>query len=449
LVRKRPRRSSDVSIVGLGYVGLSTAVCLASRGIRVRGVDVDERKLAAIGRGEPPLHEAGLGPLLKRVVRKGSLTCTADTTSAVLTSSVSFITVGTPSRADGGMDASYVREASAQIGAAIKVKGSYHVVAVKSTVLPGTSRNVVLPAIEEASGMRCGRDFGLAVNPEFLREGSAISDTLTPDALVFGPFAGRANEVLTSLFRRFYGRLPPRIVVSPEEAELIKYSINTFRGVQLSFLNTLANVTSRARGADVGEVIRGLSAVTGLDRRYLRPGIGFGGSCLAKDLRALISYGEGTGTDVRLMRAALEVNDLQPSEVVKVAESIVGGLEGKLVAVLGLSFKANTDDVRESPAISLVRELVKRRARVRVHDPAAMKNAKKELDDEVEYARTTRECIRGSDCCLIATEWQEFKMRPRIFREMMARPVVVDGRRLFDPSGFRNSGVTYRRVGGP
>ena len=441
-------QGSRVSIVGLGYVGLSTAVCFASRGIRVVGVDVDARKLESIEKGEPPIHEAGLGPMLKKAVRRGDLACTPDVKSAVSSSSVTFITVGTPSREDGSMDTTFVKQASEAIGAALRGKEGYHVVAVKSTVLPGTSRGTVLPALEGASGKRCGPGFGLAVNPEFLREGSAVADTMNPDSVVVGPFDARAGRAMAALYRRFYGKLPPEIVTSPENAELVKYSVNTFRGVQLSFLNTLANICRRTPGADVGEVVRGLSSAMMLDERYKRPGLGFGGSCLPKDLRALISYGERLDTDVIMMRAALEVNERQPSELVEMAAAALGSLEGRAVSVLGLSFKADTDDVRESRAVALVQDLVKRGARVRVHDPAAMENAKKLLGGGVEYSSSARECIRGSECCFIATEWKGYRVKPRVFKELMATPVVVDGKRLLDPSEFRGSGVTYRRVGG-
>ena len=443
----RPRHLPGISIVGLGYVGLSTAVSFASRGIRVIGVDVDQERLAALRRGNPPIHEAGLSPLLKKAVRSGTLACTDDTKSAVLSSSITFITVGTPSREDGSMDTAYVQAASSQIGAALREKRTYHVVAVKSTVLPGTSRNLVLPALEDASGKKQGEGFGLVVNPEFLREGSAVDDTLRPDAVLLGPFDRRGRLVLTSLYKKFYRRLPPVIVASPENVELTKYSINTFRGVQLSFLNTLANVAAGTKGGDVGEVISGLSAVTGIDERYRRPGLGYGGSCLPKDLRALIAYGESLGTDMRLMRSALEANALQPSELVRMAEEGSGGLEGKRVAVLGLAFKAETDDVRESPSIILVRELVKRRAKVSAYDPAASANAKKELGGSVHFASTVSECLRGSACCFIATDWKAFKLKPRVFRELMARPLVIDGRRIYDPSEFQGSEVEYRAIG--
>lgn len=443
------RRRLGVSIIGLGYVGLSTAVCFASRGIRVVGVDVDAKKLEAIGKGLPTMHEKGLGPLLKRAVKRGDLTCTPDAREAVRSTSVTFLTVGTPSRADGSMDPTYLTQAAQSVGSALANKGSYHVVAVKSTVVPGTSRNVVLPALEGASGKVCGRDFGLVVNPEFLREGSAIEDTLVPDAIVMGPFDGRAERAVTSLYRRFYRKLPPRVVTAPENSELVKYAINTFRGVQLSYLNTLANITGQTPGADVGEVIEGLSAVMGLDSRYLRPGLGFGGSCLSKDLRALVHYGRGTGTDVSLMEAALGVNRKQPSELVGMAEKVVGALQGRTVSVLGLAFKARTDDVRESPALALVEELLSRGAKVKVCDPAATANAKAVLGGRVEYSESAKECVRGSDCCFIATEWPEFRLTPSAFEALMERPVVLDGRRLLDPAKFQGSKVVYHRVGGP
>jgi nucleotide sugar dehydrogenase len=437
-----------VSIVGLGYVGLSTGACLASKGITVYGLDVDEAKLKSIREGKVPFEEEGLEALLKASVKKGLFLPGTDYREAIENSEITFLAVGTPSLGDGSIDLGYLKSAAEAVGRELPKLSGFHHVVVRSTAVPGTTQKVVREALERSSGKICGKDFGLASNPEFLREGSAVKDTMHPDAIVIGAIDKRTETALLSLYKRFYGKLPPVVSTSAANAELIKYASNAFRATQLSFLNTFANLCAGIDGADVDEVARGLTKVVKADSRYLKAGLGFGGSCLPKDLRALVAYSKSLGTNSELLEATLSVNEMQPKVAVKMARELVGLLAKKKVAVLGLAFKARTDDVRESAAIRLVERLLSEGARVTVYDPKAMGNAKRVLEDRVNYAESARECLRDAECCVVATGWPEFAaIGAQEFKQLMRNPAVLDGRRAVDAVALRAGGVNCVAIG--
>jgi UDPglucose 6-dehydrogenase len=440
-------RNPSVSIVGLGYVGLTTAACFASRKIRVIGVDVDEARVRKIRKGEPVIRERGLQPLLDRALRAGSLELRTDFAKLNETD-VSFITVGTPGRPDGSIDTGYVEGAAKEIGRSLRSRDDFHLVVVKSTVVPGTTVGRVKPILETESRTKVGDRIGLAVSPEFLYEGSAVQDTLRPEALVVGASDKKSSSLLLSLYRRFYGRLPPTIRTTPENAELIKYSINSVRALQVSYVNFLANICSGIEGGEMRDVVAGLARVARLDKRYLGAGLGYGGSCLPKDAKALFAFAKSIGVDASLLGSVIEANERQAEEAVKMARKLVGDLNGKKVAVLGLAFKAGTDDVRESTAIRVIRVLLDDGANVVAYDPEAVSNARYLLGDKVTYAASAEECITGTDVCIVATGWEEFKaLKPSQFQRLMRSPAVVDGRRIFDPKHFRARGVPFLRVG--
>jgi len=362
----------------MGYVGLCTAVAFASRGYTVVASEADPEKASMISRGAPPFYEPGLDEMLVEVLRSGRFRCTTSTEKAVLDTDVTFITVGTPSKPDGSVDLSYVESSAEEIGRALSSKGSYHLVVVKSTVIPGTTENVVKPILERSSRKRCGVDFGLCVNPEFLREGSALYDTFNPDRIVIGECDERSGDVLESLYKEFYAeKMPPLLRTSPVNAELIKYANNAFLAMKVSFINTIANICERIPGADVTVVAKGI----GLDKRigplFLNAGLGYGGSCLPKDLRALIQHSRSLGYEPKLLEAVKEVNDGQPRRAIELCKELVGELRGRRVAVLGLAFKPNTDDMRDAVSIKIVKRLLEEGARVVVYDPRAVENAKK------------------------------------------------------------------------
>jgi UDPglucose 6-dehydrogenase len=433
----------------MGYVGLSTAVCFAQAGIRVYGIEVDEKKRKMIEVGESPIHEKGIDSALARTVRAGSFTCGIDVSEAVENSDITFVTVGTPSNSGGEIDLSFIESATADLGYALKRKEGYHLVVVKSTVVPGTTNGLIKKVLEETSNKASPLDFGLCVNPEFLREGSAMEDTFKPDAIVIGAEDEKSSGALISLYKEFYGSvLPKMIVTGTENAEFVKYSINTFRATQLSFLNSLANLCERVPFADVLEVIRGLSAITRIDERYLKPGLGFGGSCLPKDVGALTALFREHGVNPVMLLAATEVNQKQPLRGLEIAKLLLGDLSGKKVSVLGLTFKAGTDDVRESVAIRLATSLAESGARVWVYDPRGMQNARPLLSGIAEFADSTLSCIREAECCIIATEWEEFgKISPTTFKQLMKKPIVIDGKRLLNGDSFRDEGVLVYSIG--
>jgi len=442
-------RPPSISIVGLGYVGLATAVCFAGRGFRVEGIDVDEKKVSRMENGSAPFEEKGVAPMLRSALKSGFLGLGSDF-EAIARTGVTFITVGTPSRPNGAIDLRYVESAARTIGRELRDKDSYHIVVMKSTVVPGTTERTIIPMLEAESGKKAGGGLGIAVNPEFLREGSAVQDTLRPEGLVLGVNDPVSSKKMLEIYRRFYRRMPETILTTPSTAEVIKYSINISRAVQISLINSLADICNLVPGGEVGDVARGLALIARMDSRYLGAGLGYGGSCLPKDTRAIAALADALSTPSALFRAALTVNEGQPRQALALARRMVGTLSGKQAAVLGLAFKAGTDDVRESAALRLINVLLEEGARVRAYDPVATENARKLLGDGLSYASSLAECLGGAECCFIATEWEEFKrMTPARVKKLMKDPVIVDCKRLLDPSRFGGTGVRYARVGTP
>lgn len=440
----------SISVVGMGYVGLATSVCFASIGCKVLGVEIDEKKCKLIEEGVSPIHEVGIDTALRNCLKSGTFSCGRDTLRAVLDSDITFVTVGTPSRADGGIELRYIDSAVLEIGKALAEKKNYHLVVVKSTVIPGTSMDRVKQILESASGRKYPDDFGLCVNPEFLREGTAIQDTLRPDALIIGTEDNKSSDTLLGLYRTFYGEdeIPYTLVTETPNAELVKYSVNSFRAVQLSFLNSLANLCEKTPSADVSEVVKGLSAVTKIDKRYLQAGFGYGGSCLPKDLRALTSLLQDRGVNPVVLTATAEINQFQPLRAADIAQQFLGRVNGKRISVLGLTFKANTDDVRESVAMRIASELVVQGATVRVYDPRGMENAKTILQNSVYFAESAISCLEEAECCIIATEWEEFSQIPAsAFKKVMRTPIIIDAKRVIDSSSFNSEGVLVYEVG--
>jgi UDPglucose 6-dehydrogenase len=441
-------QTQKISVFGLGPVGLVTAVCFAKRGYEVVGVDPDSRRVELIQNAQAPFFEPSLDAYLTETIKNGKLKATSDS-AANANSDFAYITVGTPSLADGNIDLTYIRSAAVAIGRSLRSKKEYQLVLVKSTVIPGTARDVVKPIIEEESGKLLGRSFGLCSNPEFLREGNAIYDSDFPDRIVIGGQQDDLNR-LEAFYREFYGdKTPPIIRTSFENAELTKYANNSFLALKVSFINMIANLCQKTTGADVEDVAKGI----GLDKRigalFLRSGLGWGGSCFPKDLKAMAAYGKKINVKTTLVDAAIDVNDNQPLKAIELARRLLGGnLRDKKIAVLGLAFKPDTDDIRGAVSIPMIKEILAAKAEVVAYDPAAMPNTKKILQNEIKYATNPVNCIDQADCCIIVTEWEEFKkILPAVFVEKMRRPIVVDGRRIYDPSAFRYAGVTFSAIG--
>ncbi len=440
------RPSLSVSIVGLGYVGLCTAVSFASRGFDTLGVDIDSQRVEEIGKGRAPLREPGLDRLLRLGLRSKHLKVT-DEVSSVAATDVIFITVGTPSRPDGSIDLSYVKSAARQIGTSLRDERDYRLTVAKSTVTPGTTSLTVKPILEETSGKKFGVRMGLCANPEFLREGSAIYDALHPDKLVIGAVDRESASRLKKLYRMLYGRkFPPTIVTGLETAELIKYANNAFLAAKVSCINTIANIAQQVPGVDVEKI----AETVGLDPRigslFLKAGPGYGGSCFHKDLQALIAFSQKLGYKPKLLETIEEVNEQQAAKVVGLSEKLLGSLRDNRVAILGLAFKKDTDDIREAASIRVIEHLKKKGARVVAYDPIAMPNARQVLGDSVEFATDPRSAIKGADCCIIMTEWDQFrKLRAKDYAQLMRIPNLVDARRLYRPEDLE--GLNFLGIG--
>ena len=428
----------SISIVGTGYVGLCTAVGFASRGYKVVASTHDPEKAELINKGIPPFFEYGLEEMLQKVVKKGYLKCLLDREEAVLKTGITIISVGTPSKPDGSINLRFIESSAQEIGEALNKKDAYHLVVVKSTVVPGTTENLVKPGIEKSSGKRCGVDFGLCMNPEFLREGSALYDTLHPDRIIIGEHDEKSGDVLESLYRDFLGEeTPPMIRTNLPTAELIKYANNAFLATKISFINTVADICEKIPGADVTVIAEGV----GLDKRisslFLNAGLGYGGSCFPKDVKALIAFSKSLGYSPVLFNAVEDVNNVQPYQAIGLAKKLIGDLAGKRVAVLGLAFKPNTDDMREAVSIKVINKLLEEGASVVAYDPKAVINARYVFGDKIEYANSSIECLEDAECCIVVTEWEEFKqLEPEDFIKHMKNPLVIDGRRIYNPQKF-------------
>ena len=434
-----------ISVFGLGRVGLVTAVCLAKGGCNVVGIDPNTQMLDVVRRGEAPFHEPLLNEYLKQVVGEGRLQVSSDPSSNS-SSQLTFITVGTPTRRDGSTDLSFVRKAARSIARSLP-SGLSQLIVIKSTVTPGTARSVVRPILQKESGN--GKHFHLCSNPEFLREGKAVEDTEMPDRIVIGSDDPSATEKLVAFYTEFHAqRLPPIVRTSHENAELTKYASNAFLATKISFVNCIANITERISGGDVKTIAEGMGLDSRIGRQHLDAGLGYGGSCFPKDMSALISFSEKTHYTPELLKAVRATNLKQWRIAVNTAERVLGSLKGKRVAVLGLAFKPNTDDMREAVSIPIIKALLKERAQVSAYDPAANSNARKVFRDAIRYAATASDCVRNSDCCILVTEWDEFKdIRATDFRQLMRRPVVIDGRRIYNPEEFANGGITFLAIG--
>lgn len=436
-----------ISVVGAGYVGLVTGAFFAAKGHHVVLVDVDGAKVQKVNRGKAPFYEPGLEDLLKEGLKKGNLRATTDLFEAVADTQVSFVCVGTPSRADGSIDLSFVENAAKGIGRASREKNDFHVTVEKSTCVPGTADTVLGPALEKSSQKRLGLHLGLAVNPEFLREGSAVKDAFHPDRVVIGANDPKSMEAVARLYK---GARCPFVKTDLRTAEAIKYVSNAFLATKIAYANEIANVAS-ALGIDVYEVMKGVGLDNRISPHFLNAGVGFGGSCFPKDVAALQSVAKSHGAKSKILEAVLESNDDQPLRAVDLAEEVLGNLDGKRVALLGLAFKPETDDVRYSRAFPIAEALAKRKAKVVAYDPKGMPNfreAARTMKLKLEYARTAEDALTGADVAIVQSDWKEFRrLTPKQLKQWMRAPVIVDGRRTFDPEKLAKAGIVYRGIG--
>ena len=433
----KPKRR--ISVVGMGFVGLSLAVANAETGYETIGVDIDTKKIEDLKAGRPGFFEPNLEEMLANSIKQNMIRFTTDLDDAVQNSEITFLAVGTPPKSSGnGVDLSHVQEATGQIALSLKGKETFHLLAVKSTLPPLTTQTIILPAFEDL--IEDGR-IDVVVNPEFLKEGSAIADVLGPHLIVIGSNGDRGRSVLEEYYRDFY-RTPPEIMhTNIPTAEIIKYANNAFLATKISFINSIGTLCQCIRGADVEMVARAIGKDSRIGPLFLKAGPGFGGSCLPKDLAGLIDTSEEIGANPNLFRAVQKVNDMQFMAVIDMIDKQGVLAEGRTVALLGLAFKGGTDDIREAVSVRVVKKLLQHGLNVRVHDPMAMENFERVFGAKILYCSSAGQCLKGSDCCVILTDWDEYRiLKPHDFVERMGSCNVIDARRILDAKEFQATG---------
>lgn len=437
---------NKVSIIGTGYVGLVTGTCLSEFGMDVICMDVDENKINNLKEGILPIYEPGLDRMVTKNYLSGRLKFTTSIQEAVEKSTVIFIAVGTPPMEDGSADLQYVKAVAKEIAQYIN---GYKVIVNKSTVPVGTAKQVT--AIIQTELNRLGKDyeFDVVSNPEFLREGAAVRDFTHPDRVVIGTNSERAREIMRNIYNVLYLIDVPFVFTNPETAELIKYASNAFLATKISFVNEISNICDVV-GADVHHIAKAMGLDGRIGNKFLHAGPGYGGSCFPKDTKALIKIGEDLGLEMKIVKSTLEVNDRQKKYMVSKIEGKLGRMDSKVISILGLAFKPETDDIRESPSIEVIKELLSKGAVIRVYDPIAMENTRRYVfsDDEVTYCRNEYECLRGCDAVVLMTEWNQFRNLDFERIKMIAKqPYFFDFRNVYEPEDMKKAGFVYEGVG--
>lgn len=429
-----------IAVIGTGYVGLVTGACFAEFGVEVTCVDVDEDKIKRLKQGIIPIYEPGLDQIVEKNAKAGRLHFTTDIKTAVEQALVIFLAVGTPPKEDGSPDMSYYRQAAKDIAEAMN---GYKVLVTKSTVPVGTGK-WLKGFVKEHQMTKA--NFGIASNPEFLREGAAIADFMRPDRVVIGSNEEDAIAIMKDLYRPLYLIETPIVITSLEAAELIKYAANAFLATKISFINEIANLCDKI-GCDVHDVARGIGMDKRIGSKFLHPGPGFGGSCFPKDTRALSAVAREFGADSLIVDTVIEVNERQRRAMIPKIENLIGDFKDKLIGVLGLSFKPETDDMRESPAIDIIKEMQERGARVKAFDPVAMEEARHCLPD-IEYATDEYDAIDGADVLVFITEWNQFRaLDMKRVKQLLKSPKIADLRNIYEPEDMREMGFEYIGVG--
>lgn len=430
-----------IAFIGTGYVGLVSGTCFAEFGVDVTCVDIDEEKINKLEEGILPIYEPGLEKLVGKNVQAGRLHFTTNLKEAVEKSQVIFLAVGTPPKEDGSADLQYVEEAAKQV--AEYMNGDYKVIVTKSTVPVGTGEHLRRLIKEH---QKTPTNFGMVSNPEFLREGAAINDFMRPDRVVIGSKDDEAIEVMKELYRPLYLIETPIVITSLEAAELTKYAANAFLATKISFINEIANLCDKI-GCDVHDVAKGMGMDRRIGNKFLHPGPGFGGSCFPKDTSAMATVAKQFGSETLIVDAVIEVNKRQRKAMVPKIEKLVGDLKGKTIGVLGLSFKPETDDMREAPSIDIINELVEKGATIKAYDPVATEEAKKFLPD-ISYVNDEYAAVEGADALVFMTEWNQFRaLDMKRIRKLMKSPKIADLRNIYEPEDIRDLGFDYVGVG--
>ena len=425
---RTPRKTGvKVGIIGLGFVGLSLAAVLSSKNIPVVGIETDFVKFSKIIRGNPPFYEPGLKKMLKNSLKKHLVVSTD--ISLLEKCDFIFVSVGTPQKNDGGIDLSHIKKSVSDIGKLLSKSKKQPIIIIKSTVTPKTTQNVIIPILEQKSKKTCGKEFGLITNPEFLRESKAIDDTQNPHVIVLGGSKTKFMNKLKNFYSSF-NKSVPIFVTNYQTAELIKYANNSFLATKISFINQLANICQNIPETNIDDISR----IIGLDPRignlFLNAGPGYGGSCLPKDVKALINFSSKVGTAPTLLNAVEKINERQLSNVISLMKKTLGNIKSKNISILGTAFKPDTDDVRDSVAIELIKKLLKMKANVRIHDPKAIENTKRVLGDRIEYSNTMNDALKNSHCVVIMTRWKMYEELNNNSIKNMRKKLIIDCRRV-------------------
>lgn len=434
-----------VAIVGTGYVGLVTGTCFAEVGINVTCVDIDRKKIENLKNGISPIYEPGLDEMIDRNVKKGRLHFTTDLSKIVNDTEVVFIAVGTPPDEDGSADLQYVLSVAAEVG---RNMNKYMLVVTKSTVPVGTAKKVRNALQTELDKRKSDLQFDIASNPEFLKEGAAIDDFMKPDRIVVGVESEKAQDIMTRLYKPFVLNGHPVIFMDIPSAEMTKYAANSMLATKISFMNDIANLCE-IMGADVNMVRKGIGSDTRIGTKFIYPGIGYGGSCFPKDVKALIKTADENGYSMRVLKAVEDVNDDQKSVLFnKLMKYFNNNISGKQIALWGLSFKPQTDDMREAPSLVLIDKIIEAGAKVKAYDPVAMHESKRRIGDRIKYASDMYDALKNSDCLLIATEWSEFRLPDFLqIKKLLKTPVIFDGRNIYNITEMKESGFDYFCIG--
>ncbi len=433
-----------IAIVGTGYVGLVSGTCFAEMGVDVTCIDINEDKIASLLRGEIPIYEPGLDEMVRRNVAEGRLKFSTSLADVLPEVEIVFSAVGTPPDEDGSADLSYVLDVARTFGRNIK---KYTLLVTKSTVPVGTAAKVRRVVEQELAARGEDVPFDIASNPEFLKEGAAISDFMKPDRVVVGVDSERARDKMAKLYRPLMLNNFRVIFTDIPSAEMIKYAANSMLATRISFMNDIANLCELV-GADVNMVRKGLGADTRIGSKFLYPGCGYGGSCFPKDVKALIKTAEKAGYDMRVLRAVEDVNEEQKKLLYKKLLAELGDLRGKRIALWGLAFKPETDDMREATSLVIIDLLTRAGANVRVYDPVAMNECRRRVGDIVEYATDMYDALVDADAMLLLTEWKQFRMPSwEVLKRMMRSPLIIDGRNIYDPSEMSEQGIKYHCIG--
>jgi UDPglucose 6-dehydrogenase len=416
-----------IAIIGLGFVGLSLTSVLASKGFNVVGIDVDEEKCRKISNGISPFFEPDLEKILKNALKK-KLQIKSDI-AIVQDCDLIFVTVGTPQNRTGAIDLSVIKKAMSSLGKSIRKSKKQHTILIKSTVVPGTMKNVILPILENNSKKKAGKDFGLISNPEFLQESTAIKDTEFPHAVVLGGYRTKFMKKVEKFFTKLHPKTPI-IITNHQTAEMIKYANNSFLATKISFINQLSNICQKIPGANIDDIAKTIGLDPRIGGLFLNAGPGYGGSCLPKDMKALIKFAKITGVKPTLLNAVEDVNEKQLEDIISIAKKKLGILKSKKITILGTSFKPNTDDIRDSIAIELIKKFLKRKVKVTVHDPRAIENTKNVFKNKINYTKSISDALLGSQCVIIMTQWKQYEKLVNNDFKRMKKKLVIDSRRM-------------------